>query len=487
MSKLSTLNLIKILDKYAKKDNIDKNELKQVLQIDVIPNTFISKFFTYERKLNDTQFKTIVLSLDAINNTMNKTNTKKQINTEFKKNVINYYGEDSTQWKYLYNEKKLFKMTKAEANESKAHANKILVEKNENQVVLQAQTIRDMAKFIDEKSNFDQVDARILVELSSGCRLLETLHSDLTSFKNHPTKNNYVIQTGIAKGDDDDAEMDDKRVVNKPIVFISRKRFTDVLAIARANVNMINKKTKKQLSNRAIAASYGQSVRKRANEYFKKFFPDITSKVLTGSHALRRIYANYSWKYEGGKNVSLVVWISKTLGHKDGDLHAANNYSTIRISEEVVLEEKANDQIQDNTSQISDLKETVSELKQIVKNGNPEVSSEVKIVEKKHKNKSTDEKMNAIAELVKAGKDKYKQLLDSGFTNHVIAKYFKLHPKSDETKKKTVAEVVNILQSEGMKPTYNNIKKYGSYTNGEIKNYLDILEYRRSKIKKKVA
>jgi hypothetical protein len=256
-----------------------------------------------------------------VNDTVEKINSKVMIQSFVRKQVKEIYGEDSKQYSYL---KSGFSMTSSEKGEREQKSKDKVRTNNENQILVSVEQIQKFKHNLLEKKKvkdpekprkFNVLPVIITAQLCSGCRLIEILSNEF-EFKPSEVKENYIIQSNVAKN-----RTSEERAVEKPVLFTSPAQFVKLIEIIRRNI--IHKPND---TNITLSSRYDN----RVNETIKKLaiksgMPD----GINSSHDMRKIYANYSHKLLAPANYGISMWIASVLGH--GDTNSAVNYSTLRI------------------------------------------------------------------------------------------------------------------------------------------------------------
>lgn len=383
-----------------------------------IVDIFTSKINTVS--LSD--YKKIIKAVSKITDAIMKAgvislNTKAKLYTDVRKTV-----KEASRVKLL---KGVLSMTTQEANLRKERQQARVKEMNKRQIGIEDKTVENMIRKLMAKDNKSLADKIILAQLSLGTRLIEILNKNVSTFKKDPSNVTEIIQTGVAKSRPKHDEIEtEKRSVTKPTIVITPSEFMSLIEQIRAVTDKDSSKTNAQITNKYSA---------RVNTEVKKIFKvNKIPKELKSSHALRKIWANYSWKHNAPKGESLVSWISEKLGH-DPDFisDSANYYSTIDIETASVLTEHQASEVSlakrtavANRDEINILKD---EIKVLVENI-PAPSTEPRI----EKDMTTKEKFKFIEDLMAQGITSYTKLQKFGVTTYMLSMYKKQHKLKGE-------------------------------------------------------
>ena len=272
---------------------------------DLLPKQFTANKKSYKKFTN-----LIELLNHYVNNTVPNLNRKVMLQSYVRNLVKEVYGADSKHYLYLKN---AFSMTLEEKKVRAADAQDKVIKGNENQIEV---TVAQL-KIFTEKLNttkFKIIPSIIKAQIACGGRLIEILSSEFQFAESK--KENYIIQSNVAKN-----RSDDEREVQKPVLFITPTEFLALICLIRSKLTVKDGDNNIKLSNR-----YG----KRVNQKIVQLAEEVgMPPEISSSHDLRKIYGNYSYMLYGKRNQSLQSWLMSVLGH--GDLTSSSNYSTIKI------------------------------------------------------------------------------------------------------------------------------------------------------------
>ena len=395
--------------------------------------------------------------------------------TAFKKVVKKYHDESGARWKSLQH---TMSLTPAEKKVWTTRSSDAIKRKNENQLVL---TEQDAEKFINTVSyaeDSDVIDRIISCQVCAGLRMIEVLSSKVSTFAKAPDEQgqHMIKQIGVAKhksAKDKDGVVIDKRTVTMPLVMITPKRFLENIKVIREAVGDI-----KGVSNQTLGKRWNPRINKRIKLYLKELGMEEHPEIST-SHGMRRLYINFAFANRKNRNMSLMMFISKYLGHDPKYVSAAAaNYSSILIETASVLTDSQSAQVNQAQSRSIENKEELSKLKKKMKDipvteekaPAPEEPVKVKFVSAKEK------KFEKISNLVKKGVTSYSQMQKNGISTYTYSQWKKSQGITPEPEReepgKTVAQAVKELKKKGKSPTYANLRTYG-FTNAQIKSFKD--------------
>ena len=112
-----------------------------------------------------------------VEDTVPKINTRAMLQSWVRKLVKERYSDDSKQYRYL---KIGFSMSPTEKKDRETKSEEKLKEKNENQIVIRTDQIKEFKNQILNliATKFKIIPALIITQLASGCRLIELLNND---------------------------------------------------------------------------------------------------------------------------------------------------------------------------------------------------------------------------------------------------------------------------------------------------------------------
>ena len=264
--------------------------------------------------------KTPNISLDQFKAVVNRTkqdadkfiksvNTRMQMYSSIRTMVKEQYGIDGEEYKYL----KTLVVSDRDRRERKEKADERVMKANTNQTVLPKAKLFEFMKHLMSGTP-DIKDRAIMLQLASGSRLIEILHSDFKYTQS--TIGSNIIQNNVAKN-----SKEQYRSVDKPIIFMKPSVFISELALLRKELDQRVDDTYHSLGQR-----YTSVINNRIVETGK-----IVGAQIKTSHDLRRIYACLSYELMGvnNKNMSQQAWIRSVLGHSD--FTSTANYCTFQL------------------------------------------------------------------------------------------------------------------------------------------------------------
>lgn len=157
----------------------------------------------------------------------------------------------------------------------------------------------------------DTFDKIILLAVTSGNRLIELCSRSY--FGSVGPSGSIINVSNLAK-------QADRRVVNKPLIFITPDEFMERLHSIR--IELLGFADDTSLKNHVVG---------RVNKRVRKWLGEHVR-----FHDLRAIYGLISW-WAFSRNESLAGWLSMVLGHARHNLTSSLSYSTIKIEDPEVL------------------------------------------------------------------------------------------------------------------------------------------------------
>jgi len=275
------------------------------------------------------------------------------------------------------------------------------LEKNEDVILINANKINNLIKFLKDSNVF--TDKVILNGLSTGCRFIEILDKNTSTFT-ESKEENKIVQIGVAK-----QKKEKKEGYIKPVIFLKPSDVIDLTIFIRNQLTDDDlKKNKKQLT-----AKYSRRINKRLKDLLLKF--NFSIKIRDQHfHTLRKIYANYCFELYGKQTtMSYPSYIKSILAHES--YGALLNYTSVRIIFTKETEKKK--EVKENKENKED-KNKEDYLKQKYKNP------------KGRGGKAKERRLKLLKELIIILKEKniavnYKTLQSFGYGNRILSEVLK--------------------------------------------------------------
>ena len=148
---------------------------------------------------------------------------------------------------------------------------------------------------------------------------------------------NWTTIDKVAKSKNNDQEDDkldgqlESRQIIKPVVFRMTPRQIQFLVcdVIRPAIGQFTQN--KQMSNEALSTKFNPIALKRIRQ-LPGFDKDDIKSNRFGTHALRKIYANFLYE-NFAVGISRNAWIAKVLGHEPTSVTASLSYTTTSISQ----------------------------------------------------------------------------------------------------------------------------------------------------------
>ncbi len=193
-----------------------------------------------------------------------------------------------------------------------------------------------IVQFADQlKKSSDWRHKMILIAMSIGSRLIEILDKRVSQYRVYPKREGFIEMIGVAKGKEEDLEIDKKTKPLKPVLFdIEPKDMVQMIKDVRSKLTSADKKkTREKLSN-----TYGKGLNKELRRLTENMFEFPKNRPIH-FHDLRRIYANYAYDVIGRLGSSSYLgFIKQVLGHATSG--SVKNYSSLKIEHLTSEEDK---------------------------------------------------------------------------------------------------------------------------------------------------
>ena len=244
--------------------------------------------------------------------------TKQKIFSDFRKILIQKFGENS---KVHRTSKKNLSITFDEYKTVEKQSKEKVVEANTEKKKFNREQVLQIIQEI--KNSTDYIDAIILVCIATGSRLIEVLRiSDYNEVVGNP---NRVMISGLAKGSGKSRETNLNKDVDRPILVITYKELNDAVQLIRKNVR--EQTDKLGLNNQELSKKYNEIVNRRVKKL----------KLASTSYDLRKIYANLSYELIADQSkITKNRWIQLILGHNDINTSLHYNNVSLTSSEQSV-------------------------------------------------------------------------------------------------------------------------------------------------------
>ena len=238
--------------------------------------------------------------------------TKQKIFSDFRKILIQKFGENS---KVHRNSKKNLSITFDEYKTVEKQSKEKVVEANTEKKKFNREQVLQIIQEI--KNSTDYIDAIILVCITTGSRLIEVLRiSDYNEVVGNP---NRVMISGLAKGSGKSRETNLNKDVERPILVITYKELNDAVQLIRKNVR--EQTDKLGLNNQELSKKYNEIVNRRVKKL----------KLASTSYDLRKIYANLSYELIADQSkITKNRWIQLILGHES--LETSLHYNNVSLT-----------------------------------------------------------------------------------------------------------------------------------------------------------
>ncbi len=193
-----------------------------------------------------------------------------------------------------------------------------------------------VVQFADQlKKSSDWRHKMILIAMAIGSRLIEILDKRVSQYKVYPKRKGFIEMVGVAKGKEEDLEIDMKTKPLKPVLFdIEPKDMVQMIKDVRSKLTSADKKkTREKLSN-----TYGKGLNKELRRLTENMFEFPKNRPIH-FHDLRRVYANYAYDVIGRLGSSSYLgFIKQVLGHATSG--SVKNYSSLKIEHLTSEEDK---------------------------------------------------------------------------------------------------------------------------------------------------
>lgn len=242
--------------------------------------------------------------------------------------------------------------------------------KNKNTHVVKHSEILSMIKESLESDNIFKRSLALLI--ASGCRPIEFFNR--SEFEVAETPSGWLLQHGIAKKRGNDPI----KTVLKPLILITPQKFIEEWTSIKTQLAERYKSLKSAtIKTDKLSASISKNINEVAKVVFKQFETDTEEPTAYDSRAL---YANLSFELYGRGKQSIVgnaptldVWVSEVLGHKAGTQDTSKHYTRYTV----VMDLETNK-----------LKETISNLKEKLKDCSEDKTDNRNIIKKMYENLS---------------------------------------------------------------------------------------------------
>lgn len=190
-----------------------------------------------------------------------------------------------------------------------------------NRLPITREQIHDRLKNRPDAQQSRWTEELLWLALASGSRRIELLRT--STFAAVPSWPRYIQQTGLAKKKDG---LDSHSLLKPLLGTITATDFLATLASMRGKLEpLIDRKfSKQQRPTREALGTWAKSpIRCELRRQWQSLVPKF--------HLLRAIYGNMSYLQYAQEHMSLTVWLSRVLGHDQGDLGTAMHYQTVYI------------------------------------------------------------------------------------------------------------------------------------------------------------
>lgn len=254
----------------------------------------------------------------------NQTTLDNLFSTDVRKVISKRFGVNSPEHR---KSKKLVALTYEDKGQILKDAKEKVVKKQQNRTEYSTDQIIKIIQ--DNVISEDPFRKATALACAAGTRPIElftksdfklaTLEPNNPSYKD---RDHYVDQNGIAK------KKGVETTIIKPILYLTAQQFIDNLKEMRTAINA--RYPKILTKNGQLNGSIGTQANKAAKTIFEHQ-GDFTF------YTTRKLYGLLSYDLYGkkpnmyGANMSYASWLSKVLGHKEGDLTTSLNYSHFSI------------------------------------------------------------------------------------------------------------------------------------------------------------
>lgn len=305
----------------------------------------------------------------------------------------------------IYNyAKEIFKLDERDRKTRINSQNEALNKRHKNITSFNEKNIHNIITNPIMKRSDNLIDMIVLCQLASGARLIEILK--VSQFSKGKDRN-HIIVSGIAK----------KRDINKSNLEIERCLLGLTSDQFIKKINEIRLYTAGDLTNVQLTNRYNLRVIKR----IKEFLPNAT-----GSHDLRRIWANYTYPH-CNTGESLNAYIANKLGHIENNISTSLSYTNIKIQKPLDDEEQKDEEPDDDDEEPALI---------IGKRYNTELVTIANLIIKMYKQpklrdgKQMQRLLSAVETLKKNDVKVTRKLLKAlGYGNRVISEWYKEYGK----------------------------------------------------------
>lgn len=162
-----------------------------------------------------------------------------------------------------------------------------------------------------------------------------------------------------------DFERQDRFIPPKPVLFLTVKAiqylvYHHIRPYIRAYCQSKFKKDLEEVEPKELA----EHLNRKSNERLRRY--DLTmdnrrdNKRLT-SHALRKVYGNYSYELYGNNRTTKIAWLNRVLGHKPSSFSTALHYNTASVFDAIPKDQDYGDK----NIIIADIKQATEEAREI--------------------------------------------------------------------------------------------------------------------------